>query len=219
MFKYVASIFYSFTDNNIEYLAITANNLGAELNNWYNQNSNHFINTGIQIALYILHGIYYTGAVLINPRIATLNSNMSLRGILVILSRFHLINYQMEVPAFDGGGNNFIALPGILVYDYGYLGFIVSTLLLGILTGSVLKCLNQKSHNMGIIKVVFCLTVLIHLYMSMVDMALGFGYFLFIVFAMVMMEFIAGFRYGFSGWTKVEDGKGIVMEDKNGNAY
>lgn len=211
LFIYVSVIFYAFTDNNLDYLELTARNLGAELNGWYFENSNPFMNTVIQIVLYLLHGIYYTGAVLLNNSgIANLNSNMSLRGILVILARLHLVDYQMELPSFDGGGGNFVALPGILIYDYGYLGFAAATILLGILTGSVLKCLNQKTKNLGIIELVFSLTVLIHINMSMIDMALGFGYFLFMVFAMVMMEIIASQMYGFSGWTKIKEYNDVV---------
>lgn len=205
LFSYVSSIFYAFADNDVDYLIKITDGLGAQVKEGYINNSNLLINTIIEIVLYILHGVYYVGAVILNqPQVVDINKNMSLRQVFVFAGRLHLIDYNMELPSFDGGGGNFVALPGILLYDYGYLGFIFTSVILGMLLGTAMKYMNRKSHNLTNFETVFCIVVLMHIYMSMIGMALGLGYFVFMVAAMILMEIIAGYRYGYSGWTMFE---------------
>ncbi len=202
LLRYVSSILYAFTDNNLAYLQVTVNGLGGRLDSSYN--SNPFMNTVIEICMYILHGTYYTGAAIkYHSGIADLNHNMSLRGINVLIGRLPFVNYHMELPEFDGGGGNFVALPGILLYDYGYIGFVIGALAFGILLGSVLKHLNNCNKNLSNAQLIFCIAVLMHVYMSMIDMALGFGYFIFMIFGMIAAEYIAAKKYGKTGWTDI----------------
>ena len=41
--------------------------------------------------------------------------------------------------------------------------------------------------------------------MSMITMALGFGYFMFMIFAIFMMEIIARAKYGKSSWMNAQN--------------
>ncbi len=204
--SYVTAILYAFSGNDLRYLQLTADVLGARVSPNYQGNS--LVNMLTEIVLYMLHGIYYIAAVINeNSGVADINHNISFRSILVILAkRTPLFNsYKMELPSFDGGGGNFIALPGILLYDYGYFGFFVASIVLGIMLGITLKYLNSSKNNYGVIELVIMISVMINLYMSMITIALGFGYFMFMIFAMLCMELIAGTIFGRSGWIKVEE--------------
>lgn len=202
--SYVAAIMYAFTGNDLKYLHLTADFLGAKVISDYQ--GNPVINMITEMVLYMLHGIYYVSAVISNnPGVADINHNMSFRWIFVMLARTPLLrSYEMKLPDFDGGGGNFVALPGILLYDYGYFGFFIASIIFGIMFGATLKFLNSNRNNYGLTELIIVLFVLIHLYMSMITMALSFGYFMFMIFAMVSMELIAGLKYGKSGWVKVK---------------
>ena len=129
---------------------------------------------------------------------------MSFRWIFVVLSRTPFLqDYSMELPTFDGGGGNFIALPGILLYDYGYVGFVVCCIILGLLLGGTLRLLNARQNDYGMFELLVVIIVLTHLYMSMMTMALSFGYFMFMLVAMICMELIARIRYGDGGWVNI----------------
>lgn len=200
--SYVKSIMYAFSDNNLAYLQTTVDGLGGKLKQFYS--SNPSMNTIIQICMYILHGTYYSGAVIQNySGIADINHNMSLRGIMVLLGRLPFFDYHMELPNFDGGSGTFVALPGILLYDYGYIGFVLTSILFGILLGGVLKRLNKKNNSLSNFDVIFCVMVLMHLYMSMIDMALGFGYCIFIIFGMFAPEYLSAKKFGKTSWTDI----------------
>lgn len=203
--RYVASIFYWTAKNDAHYLGLVADMLGAKIDSSYQ--SNPIINLLTEIALYILHGIYYTAAVMMNnPVLTDVNHNISFRWIFAVLARTPLLSgYRMELPNFDGGGGNFIALPGILLHDYGYIGFVFSCIILGILMGNTLKFLNTRPNNYGIVELLLSIFTLLHLYMSMITMALGFGYFMFMIFAIFMMEIIARAKYGKSSWMNAQN--------------
>lgn len=204
VFQYCISIFYAFSDNSISYLSQTVFYLGANIEGWYYEYVNPLVNTLINILVYMFHGSFYTGAVLSNmPESVSINQNISLRGIWSVLDRLNLIDYQMELPNFDSGSGAFVAVPGILLYDYGYIGFIIASLLIGILLGIALNEIRSRKGQLGIIKLIFCIVVLMHIFLSPVTMALGIGYFTFMIFALFFMEVISGIIYGFSNWTEV----------------
>ena len=136
------------------------------------------------------------------PQPATLSQNISLRIICDILTRLGILDWTLELPVFDGGAGNFISLPGILLYDYGYIGFVIASILLGILNGLAVNILYSQQ-NISIIKLVSCIVMFMILYMSPVTLCIGLGYFIFMVYALLMMELIAGIFYGFSGWTQL----------------
>ena len=200
---YVSSIIYTYSDNTIEYLEVAADVLGAKIVADYHSHNNVFINTITHIVLYLFHGIYYSGAVIeYMPQPATLSQNISLRIICDILTRLGILDWTLELPVFDGGAGNFISLPGILLYDYGYIGFVIASILLGILNGLAVNILYSQQ-NISIIKLVSCIVMFMILYMSPVTLCIGLGYFIFMVYALLMMELIAGIFYGFSGWTQL----------------
>lgn len=206
LLKYCISILYTFSDNNVTYLSKAAYSLGADISLEYIKNPNMVINTITHIFLYLFHGSFYTGAVLENmPFTVSIDQNISLRGLWSILDKLHLIDYDLQLPPFDSGSGAFIAVPGIFLYDYGYVGFVLASILVGIFLGLTVKVIRQRKSNLGIIGLVFSITVLIHVFLSPVTMALGLGYFPFMIFAMIAMEIIAGFVYGFSGWTQVPE--------------
>ncbi|SFT33536.1 hypothetical protein SAMN02910301_0427 [Lachnospiraceae bacterium XBD2001] len=200
---YVASILFWIADNDIDYLQKVADMLGAKVKAGYV--SNPIVNMLTEIVLYILHGIYFIPAVVENYQLpADMNHNISFRWIFVMLARTPLLSdYTMELPEFDVGGGNFIALPGILIYDYGYVGFIIACIFWGVLLGSAIKILNTNPNNYGMGGLVLVIFILLHVYMSVMTMALNFGYFMFMIFAMVCMELIARAKYGKSSWLNV----------------
>lgn len=207
--QYCISIFYAFSGNTILYLRQTVFYLGASIEDWYYDYVNPLVNTLINIFVYLFHGSFYTGAVLENmPEDVSIDQNISLRGVWSILDRLNIIDYQMELPYFDSGSGAFVAVPGILLYDYGYAGFVIASLLFGILLGIILKEINSARGQLGIIKLAFSFIVLMHIFLSPVTMALGIGYFTFMIFALVSMEIISGTIYGFSNWTNVNISKG-----------
>lgn len=199
LFLYVVSIFYSFSSNNINYVKRASYMLGAVIDADYI--GNNLMNTIILISLYLLHGIYYSGAVILwLPASISLDQFISLRIPLYVLYRLGITNsFFITLPQFDGGGGNFISLPGILLYDYGYIGFIVLSLCLGLLFGIAIKMLcNMK--NLTNIKLIFCIFIFIVVYMSPITIGYGIGYFIFMIFALLVMEILASFFYGPSGW-------------------
>lgn len=203
LFNYIESIFYAFADNSLWRLNLYLSILGAETDNWYK--GIPFINTIIEIILYLFHGIYYSGAVvefntgLIN--ITDINHNYTFRSIFATFNDF--LDYKMVLAPFDRG-SSFIAVPGIFLYDYGYVGFIFMSVILGVFFGEVMKHINTKIQNLSNAEVTGCIVVLMHIFMSPVTMASGIGYFLFMIFGMIIMEIIAGGIYGSSGWTLIE---------------
>ena len=204
LFQYCMSIFYAFTDNSVYYLSQSIYYLGGAMENWYYKYATPLGNSIIHIFMYLFHGSLYSGAVLCNvPSHVSINQNISFRGLWNILARLNLINYQMQLPDFDSGTGAFVAVPGILLYDYGYLGFALGSVLLGIMLGVAINEIANYKKNMGIIRLAFCFIIMIHIYLSPVTMALGLGYFIFMIFALIAMEVIAAFLYGFSSWTTV----------------
>lgn len=201
---YVNSILYAFTGNDLRYLLISVDGAGAKLDPNYVPNP--FMNTVIEISLYLFHGNYYVAQVIANnPSFSDLNHNISLRGIFVLLARTPLFpSYEMELPEFDSGNGNFISLPGILLYDYGYWGYFIICIILGILFGKALKILTSRHENCRVSELIFVICILIHVFMSMITVALSFGYFVFMVFALAAMEIIAARKYGSSGWIKIK---------------
>ena len=71
--------------------------------------------------------------------------------------------------------------------------------------GNTLKFLNTRPNNYGIVELLLSIFTLLHLYMSMITMALGFGYFMFMIFAIFMMEIIARAKYGKSSWMNAQN--------------
>lgn len=205
IFQYCISIFYAFTENSIYYLMQNIYYLGGRLENWYYEYTTPLLNSIINIFMYLFHGSFYSGAVLSNvPTHVSINQNMSLRGLWNILGQLNIIDYQIELPNFDAGSGAFVAVPGILLYDYGYIGFILSSIIIGVLVGVAVKEIVNRKKKLGIIRLTFCFIVLMHIYLSPVTMALGLGYFTFMIFALVAMEIIAGLFYGFSSWTTLD---------------
>lgn len=203
LIRYVSSIFFFDAENDKAYLTQVANMFGYDINPTYI--SNPLTNLLSQIFLYILHGINFIGAQLkYGGGIADINHNMTFRGIFVLLGRLPGFNYTMELPSYDGGAGNFIALPGEMLNDYGYFGFVVACIFLGILAGDALKYINRGDHNVSNLELTFTIGVFLQLYLSMLGDIIGFGYFLFMVYAMLVMELFSGLKYGFSGWTSLE---------------
>ena len=167
---------------------------------------NQILNVIIEIFIYLFHGINYIGAQIeYGEGMADISHNMTLRGIMTILSRFPGVNYQSQLPSFDGGGGNFMALPGQILYDYTLILFIPICVLIGILAGDMLKVLNKSNHDYGCTEILFVIVVMLVLFHSAIGMAIGFSYFFFMVFAMIAMEIISCIKYGKgSSWTNIE---------------
>lgn len=202
VFQYCISIFYAFADNSVYYLRQNIYYMGGRLENWYYECATPLMNSIINIFMYLFHGSFYAGAVICDvPTQVSIDQNISLRGLWNILGRLNLIDYQMQLPDFDSGAGAFVSVPGILLYDYGYIGFVLGSVFFGLMVGVATKEIINSKKKMGIIRLTFCFIVLIHIYLSPVTMALGLGYFTFMIFALVMMEIIAGLFYGFSSWT------------------
>lgn len=203
LFNYIESLFYAFSENSLRQLYLYLSILGVEPDEGYK--GVPFLNTVIEMILYLFHGIYYSGAVVeFNPglvNITDINHNYTFRSIFATLSGFY--NYDMTLAPFDRG-SSFIAVPGIFLYDYGYVGFLFMTIILGIMFGEVMKHLNTKVRNLSNGEVTVCIIVLMHIFMSPITMASGIGYFLFMIFGMIVMEFVASRFFGSSGWTLVE---------------
>lgn len=207
LFQYLESLFFSFSDNTKSYLESLALGLGVRLDSAYNGSEvENLINL---TALYLLHGNYAISAVLSSTPeffdFTDLNHNVTFRYLLVlILSRIPLIEYQMELPEFDSGMGGFISIPGIFLYDYGILGFLLATFIMGVLFGEAIKVMKARSFDIGIGRLVFCIAVLINIYLSMVTMAMNLGYFWFMVFGMIAMELASRTRYDCSTWLEVK---------------
>ncbi len=211
LFRYLELIFFAFAENTDSYLQVMALGLGVRVDSTYHGTA--FLNLFLETCLYLIHGNYNIGAILADgPQIigfADLNHNMTFRSLLSLLGRLPFFEYKMELPSFDSGMGAFISLPGVLLYDYGFVGFFLVSLFLGILFGEVLKILNSSAYSVGIGKTVFALAVLINIYLSMVTTAMNLGYFWFMVFALVAMEMISRKKYGSSNWTET------IKEDQN----
>lgn len=205
LFYYASILFYAFSENNIDYLKKVVYMLGGEVKTEYLLNNNKFINTIILIFLYLFHGVYYSGAVILYPSESiSLSQNVSLRVFLYALSRLQIIEYNIEPPKFDIGAGTFISLPGILLHDYGYGGFICVTLILGLLFGIAI-CLLSKSQNISNLKLIYCIVVFIIIMMSPITLSIGLIYFNFMFFALLVMDLISSLIYGKSSWLDLKN--------------
>lgn len=205
LIKYVESIFFAFSVNDTVYLNRLAYMLGTKVSDSYEGNS--FFNIIIEMFIYLFHGVNYIGAQIeYGSGFADLSHNMTLRGIMTILSRALGVHYESELPSFDGGGGNFVALPGQLLYDYTIIFYIPICIIIGIFSGIMLKLLNKKNHNCSCVELLYVIVMMLVLYHSAIGMAIGFSYFFFMVFAILAMEIISIIKFGKgSNWTVLED--------------
>jgi len=88
----------------------------------------------------------------------------------------------------------FISLPGAFYYDFGFLGVIILSSLLGVMLGITLILINY-SRTIGGIKLAFIMFVLFIVVLSPVVPAYGLMYSNFIFFAFVVLEIINRFIY------------------------
>lgn len=202
--RYVVSIFYAFSSNTYEYLEKLASRLGSTISEHYY--GNRILDMVIEIFLYMFHGVNYIGAQIeYGTGFADLSHNMTLRGIMTILARIPGINYESQLPVFDGGSGNFMALPGQILYDYTYILFVPTCILIGVITGGILKILNKGNNNCSCYEVIYIIAVMLVLFHSPIGMAVGFSYFFFMIFAMVMMDILLVLKNGKgSSWTLTE---------------
>ncbi|MCT4583404.1 MAG: oligosaccharide repeat unit polymerase [Peptostreptococcaceae bacterium] len=88
----------------------------------------------------------------------------------------------------------FLSLPGAFFYDFGYVGLIVLSLLLGIVFAIAILTIKFSKIITGY-KLAFIMFVLFYIILSPVMSASGFAYFYFIIYAFITIETINRFKY------------------------
>lgn len=106
----------------------------------------------------------------------------------VILDKLGIISEPFTQGYFAKTGA-FISLPGAFYYDFGFLGVIILSALLGMLFGITLILINY-SKLIGGIKLAFIFFVLFIVILSPILPAYGFMYLNFIIFSFVSLEVI-----------------------------
>lgn len=121
----------------------------------------------------------------------------------IILNRLGLISEPIKSGYFSETGA-FISLPGAFYYDFGFLGVIILSSIIGLMFGLVMIILNY-SRTIGGTKLAFIIYILFILLLSPILPAYGFSYLHFIIFAFVSLDFINRILFRRrSNWLKVE---------------
>lgn len=116
----------------------------------------------------------------------------------VVLSRLGLIEEPLATGYFSETGA-FISLPGAFYYDFGFLGVILLSGLLGVALGVVLNIVAGEK-DMGGLKLAFVLYILFVIFLSPVLPAYGLSYLNFILLSFVFLGGLNSilYRRGFS---------------------
>lgn len=108
----------------------------------------------------------------------------------ILMDKYGLINMDFTGKSFSETGA-FISLPGAFYYDFGWLGVVMLTFILGVLFGLSMHFINSGK-RVGTIKLIFIISILYLLILSPVLPAYGLSYFYFIMWSFV---FVALYNY------------------------
>lgn len=96
-----------------------------------------------------------------------------------------------------------ISLPGALHYDYGLIGVLCGSVILGNLYGIALILL-RTNYLMNGFTIAFVFEILMLLFLSPLFIANGLMYFNFIIFGFLSIEVLSKILFGKSSWLIVE---------------
>ena len=119
-----------------------------------------------------------------------------------ILRVVKLYRGSIEPNAFSDIGT-FISLPGALHYDYGLIGVLCGSVILGNLYGIALILL-RTNYLMNGFTIAFVFEILMLLFLSPLFIANGLMYFNFIIFGFLSIEVLSKILFGKSSWLIVE---------------
>lgn len=116
----------------------------------------------------------------------------------VLLNKLGIIDAPLE-PGFFSDTGAFISLPGAFYYDFGFVGVVILSLLVGWLLGLVLRMISSDK-NVGGVGMAFIVYVLFLVLLSPILPAYGLSYLNFIIFAFVFLGILNAllYRKGFS---------------------
>ncbi|WP_096203111.1 hypothetical protein [Bacillus sp. FJAT-45350] len=204
---YVISVFNSSAalgDYSSKYLfEIFSNDLGGQvkdgyylfLNNILNENS--IIYSLFSAIIYLIHSQWTTEAILLLP---TKEGDIFFYSILHFLNQLGILN---EAPIGYQYAGLFISLPGAIIYDFGFTGLIILSIIYGLLLGIVIL-LIKNPNNSGGLSFALILFVLSSIYVAPFIPAHGFIYFNFIVFDVILLHFISRIFFGKSTWLHLD---------------
>lgn len=133
---------------------------------------------------YLYHG-QWTAQV--SSTLTNLDGNYTFSSaITYMLEKYRIITPLGEKYFSDTGA--FISLPGAFYYDYGYLGVVLLSILLGIMLGIVFIFLN--SSKIGTFKMMYIIFVLYVIFMSPILPAYGLSYFNFIILSFILLYLV-----------------------------
>lgn len=120
----------------------------------------------------------------------------------VILYKLDLISQPLEQGYFAETGA-FMALPGAFYYDFGFLGVIILSLVLGVLFGVAMIILNYNKNISGV-KLAYIFYIFFILILSPIVPAYGFMYLNFIILSFLLLEISILFFYKKNiNWLKI----------------
>lgn len=155
------------------------------------QNASELELISIYISSYLVHG-QWTAQTISN--LDSLTGSYFLYPFSVILARLSIIEEPLDQGVFSDVGA-FVSLPAAIYYDFGYMGLISCSLLLGVLFGVCLNFLRNRAavtgFRLGFIVYISCIVLL-----SPILPGYGFSYLNFIIFSFVMVGFLNRFFFG-----------------------
>jgi oligosaccharide repeat unit polymerase len=144
---------------------------------------------------YLYHGQWTAQVAYSLP---VLDGSYTLYPFSVILHTLGIIDAPLKTGFFSDTGA-FISLPGAFYYDFGFVGVVILSLLVGLLLGLVLRIISGDN-NIGGVRLAFVVYILFLVFLSPILPAYGLSYLNFIVFAFIFLGVLNSllYRRGFS---------------------
>lgn len=167
------------------------NNYYLAINNIFDDNS--IIYLVFSTIIYLIHSQWTTEAILFLP---TRNGDIFFYSIFHFLNQIGILS---EAPIGYEYEGLFISLPGAIIYDFGFTGLLVFSVIYGVLLG-VSMLLIKYPNNLGGLSFALILFVLSSIYVASFIPVHGFIYFNFIIFDIVILHFVSRLLFGKFTW-------------------
>ena len=176
------------------YLQLEAQEMGGYREAWYTEKEqSQIFNMFVLMFIYAFHGQWHL-ADLLSLKGKKDGGTVLFLYLYNILDRFGLNKAMRGNAVFLN--NQFLNLPGIFLYDLGWCGFVIATLLLGALFGVSLWMIRACSHHFSVVHIVFCTFVMLNVFFSPIYLGISFGYADFALYGLIFMGIYIRKKYG-----------------------
>lgn len=199
---YMKAIFFAFEKNTFVATDNLLQSLGGTFTDSYRKSGgNDFLNLVIDIVAYLFHGQWMTGMMMeypINKRIGSSTFYIFLH----YLEKLHIVSNAVDRTI---ASSVFLTLQGSLFYDFGYIGVIGGGVAFGSLFGYAVKMIDKSVKMLSCIQVLFIITVFAIMFGAPITPIYGLGGYVFIIYAMILMDILTRILYGRVSWTYIRE--------------